>query len=294
VAEFDELVRAHRAELLVHCYRLLGSRTDAEDVLQEVMLAAWRGLDGFEGRSSVRSWLYRIATNRCLNAIRDRGRRVPVAPVPPFEPPKANGHNDIPWLEPFPDALLDRLPDAVPGPEARYTTTESVELAFVGALQRMPPRQAAVLVLCDVLGYPLAEVAPMLSSTPTAVKGLLQRARAALPAEPPPRSSPDDPVVRRFAEAFIDDDIDAVVELLTDDVWLSMPPASQEYLGVAAAASFLRASAAWRTGPLTMEPARFNAQPAYAYRIGDRPGGLIVLTLRDSKICGITRFLTHT
>src|SRR5689334_10420822 len=157
-----ELTGPYRGELRVHCYRILGSLTDAEDAVQETLLAAWRGLDGFQGRASSRSWLYRIATNRCLNALRDRGRRMPPAPSPPFQPPEPSRHGDVRWLQPYPDALFEFAPDAAPGPEARYTAREAVELAFVAALQRIPPRQTAVLVLCDVLGYPLSEVAPML------------------------------------------------------------------------------------------------------------------------------------
>ena len=250
---FEELIVPYRRELLLHCYRLLGSLTDAEDVLQETLLAAWRGLGGFQGRASSRSWLYRIATNRCLNALRDRGRRIPPAPNPPFQPPEPSRHGDVPWLQPYPDALLEHVPDAAPGPEARYTAREAVELAFVAALQRLPPRQAAVLVLCDVLGYPLGEVAPMLDTTATAVKGLLQRARTSLflhRGEPPaPGSAQERDLVRRFVEAFTTDDIDTLVTLLTDDAWLAMPPAPHEYHGAAAIASFLRASATWRARP---------------------------------------------
>jgi RNA polymerase sigma-70 factor (TIGR02960 family) len=176
-------------------------------VLQETLVAAWRGLGGFQGRASLRSWLYRIATNRCLNALRDRGRRIPPAPVPPFQPPGPSRHGDVPWLQPYPDALLEHVPDAEPGPEARYTAREAIELAFVAALQRLPPRQAAVLVLCDVLGYALGEVAPMLHTTPTAVKGLLQRARSSLGRHsgdahgkpPAPGSAQERHLVRRFA-----------------------------------------------------------------------------------------------
>ncbi|SIR91543.1 RNA polymerase sigma-70 factor, ECF subfamily [Microbispora rosea] len=292
---FEELT-AYRQELLLHCYRLLGSLTDAEDVLQETLLAAWRGLDGFQGRASSRSWLYRIATNRCLNALRDRGRRVPPAPSPPFQPPEPSRHGDVRWLQPYPDALLEFVPDAAPGPEARYTAREAVELAFVAALQRIPPRQTAVLVLSDVLGYPLSEVAPMLGTTPTAVKGLLQRARASMDhrrAEPPARgSAPERHLVRRFAEAFTCDDIDALVALLTDDAWLSMPPAPHEYHGVAAIASFLRASAEWRAGRrLKLEPTRANGQPAFTCSLDGEATGVIVLTLTGDGVRGITRFL---
>ncbi|WP_217708649.1 RNA polymerase subunit sigma-70 [Nonomuraea rhodomycinica] len=298
---FEEQVAAYRRELLLHCYRLLGSLTDAEDVLQETLLAAWRGLDGFEGRSSLRSWLYRIATNRCLNALRDRGRRVPPEPKPPFEPPPPSRHGDVPWLQPYPDTLL--VPDAAPGPEARCTAREAVELAFVAALQRLPPRQAAVLVLRDVLGYPPGEVAPMLGVTPTAVKGLLQRARTSLarqpergggrhPEAPAPGSARERELVRRFADAFTADDIDALVTLLTDDAWLAMPPAPHEYHGVPAIASFLRASTAWSADlPVLLVPTRANGQPAFTCRLGGEPAGVIVLTLAGDRVRGITRFL---
>ncbi len=302
---FDELVVAYQHELLLHCYRLLGSLTDAEDLLQETLLAAWRGLDGFQHRASMRSWLYRIATNRCLNALRDRGRRIPPAPTPPFQPPEPSRHNDVPWLQAYPDALLEHLPDSEPGPEARYTGREAIELAFVAALQRLPPRQAAVLVLCDVLGYPMGEAAQMLDATPTAVKGLLQRARTSLGRhrgdahdEPPaPGSAQERNLVHRFAEAFSADDIDTVVALLTDDAWLAMPPAPHEYHGVTAIASFLHASAAWRAGRrLRLRPTRANGQPAFGcYLDGavEQPAGLIVLTLTGGRIRGITRFLDH-
>ncbi|MBU2664476.1 RNA polymerase subunit sigma-70 [Actinoplanes bogorensis] len=282
---FRDLARPHERELLVHCYRLLGSLTDAEDVLQETLLAAWRGLDGFEERASVRTWLYRIATNRCLNARRDQARRRPVEPVPPFAPPAPTRHGEITWLQPLPDALLDGMP----GPEARYELQESVALAFVVALQRMPARQAATLILRDVLGYPAGEVAAMLGTTETAVKGVLQRARAAVPAErcEPPATA--EPVARRFAEAFTRGDVDAVVALLTDDVWLSMPPAPHEYVGRAAVRSFLAVSLAHAAGRLTLVPVGANGQPAFAADLGG-PAGVIVLTVRGGGISAIARF----
>ncbi|MCW6006066.1 RNA polymerase subunit sigma-70 [Micromonospora sp. CPCC 205371] len=303
---FEDLVAEHRHELLVHCYRLLGSVTDAEDVLQETLLAAWRGLDGFEGRASLRSWLYRIATNRCLNALRDRGRRIPPEPQPPFQPPEPSRRSHVTWLQPFPDALLEHVPDSDRGPEARYTAREAIELAFVAALQRLTPRQATVLVLCDVLGYPLGEVASMLDTTPTAVKGLLQRARGAVErrrdpaggAAPAPGSVQERQIVNRFAEAFAGDDFDTLVSLLTDEAWLAMPPAPHEYHGVAAIVSFLRASAAWRVSQglrMRLRPTRMNGQPAFASQfVGDgfeRPGGLIVLTLTGDRLTGMTLFL---
>jgi RNA polymerase sigma factor (sigma-70 family) len=161
---FQALTAPYWAELRVHCYRMLGSRQDAEDVLQETMLAAWRALDGFQGRSSLRAWLYRIATNRCLNALRDADRRprnryTPEVPLPP-----ATRTGEVTWLEPYPDQLLDGLPDRAPGPEVRYELRESVSLAFLTTLQLLPPRQRAVLVLRDVLGYRAAEVADLLDT----------------------------------------------------------------------------------------------------------------------------------
>ena len=178
---FRELTEPYRAELLLHCYQVLGSVADAEDMLQETLLAAWRGLERFEGRSSVRTWLHRIAANGCLNALRGRSRRPQEVPLMD-EMARATRLADPVWAEPYPDVLLDGLPDLAPGPEARYDARESIELAFVTALQHLPPRQRAVLVLRDVLGYPAAEVAGMLDSTEASVKGALQRARAALQA----------------------------------------------------------------------------------------------------------------
>jgi RNA polymerase sigma-70 factor (TIGR02960 family) len=159
---FRELIDPYRRELLAHCYRMLGSLTDAEDMLQETLLSAWRGLPRFEGRSTLRSWLYRIATNTCLNAMRSTARQVPTEPTPPFQPPEPTQRDEITWLQPYPDNLLDGIPDAAPGPEARYSQTEAIQLAFVAGLQRMPPRQAATVLLRDVLGFGTDEVAAML------------------------------------------------------------------------------------------------------------------------------------
>lgn len=177
---FRELAEPYRGELRLHCYRMLGSFDDAEDTVQETMVAAWKGIAEFEGRASLRTWLYRIATNRCLNAKRDAARRGPTVPAAPFRPPEANGRSEVTWLQPYPDALLERLEDRAPGPEARYFGREAVELAFITGLQLLPPRQAAAVVLRDVLRFPASEVAGMIGTGETALKGVLQRARASL------------------------------------------------------------------------------------------------------------------
>ena len=304
---FSALTDPFRGELQLHCYRILGSVQDAEDLLQEALVAAWRGLARFEGRASLRAWLYRIATNRCLNALRDAGRRPPPAPVAPFEPPEPTRRGEPTWLQPYPDVLLEGIADTSPGPAARYQAREAIELAFVAGLQHLPPRQRAALVLRDVLGFHTAEVAAMLDSSEASVKGALRRARATLDERRPtvdrqrtplPRSARERELTRRFADAFQADDIDGLVGLLTGDAWLTMPPAPHEYQGAAAIASFLRASAAWRGGRrFRLVPTRANTQPAFGCYLGDaraptsQAAGLIVLTLDGERISAITRFL---
>lgn len=301
---FRAVISPHVRELHLHCYRMLGSITAAEDTLQEVLIAAWRGLDGFAGRSSVRTWLYRIATNRCLNAIRDGKRRTPPEPIPPFDPPPPSRRGEITWLQPYPDSWLEHVTNE-DGPATRYETREAVEMAFIVALQRLPPRQAAALLLCDVLGYSTGEAATMLDTSATAAKGTLQRARASLDRAAPgghatarPGSRAELALARRFAEALTSDDIDGVVALLTDDAWLAMPPAPHEYHGRVAIASFLQASALWN-GPRTVRllDTRANNQPAFGTYVAapnsakSHPTGLIVLTICDKRISAITRFL---
>jgi len=300
---FRELTDPYRGELLAHCYQILGSVADAEDMLQETLLAAWRGLNGFEGRSSVRTWLHRIAVNGCLNALRDRSRRPREVPLM-AEPPEPTRRTDPVWVEPYPDTLLDGVTDAAPGPEARYDTKESIELAFVTALQHLPPRQRTVLVLRDVLGYPAAEAADMLDITEASVKGALQRARAVLQARlpagrnqaPMPNSPGERHLAGRFAAAVEDGDIDAVLTLLTSDAWLTMPPEPYEYQGPAAIAAFLRHRAALRGAPLRLVPTRANTQPAFGCYLPcaqtplARPYGMIVLTLTGDQISAITWF----
>jgi RNA polymerase sigma-70 factor (ECF subfamily) len=283
---FEELTAPYLRELHVHCYRMLGSVTDADDVLQETLLAAWRGLPDFEERSSLRTWLYKIATNRCLNAIRDTKRRPPPEPLPPFDPPEPTRRGDVTWLQPYPDSLLDD----------QLVKREHIELAFITALQRMPPRQAAALILIDVLDFSTAETAGLLDATPTAIKGTLQRARASLHSPPPPRDTETErQVARRFAEAFAADDIATVKTLLTDDAWLAMPPAPHEYYGPPAIAAFLEVSAAGRGSVLELEPAGANRLPAYrCYFVNGsdrRDTGQVVLTVSGDRISSITRFL---
>ena len=301
---FRELVDPYRAELQLHCYRILGSVQDAEDVLQETLLAAWRGLERFDGRSSLRVWLYRIATNRSLNAVRDKARR-PRTLEPMAEPPTPTRRTEPVWLEPYPDALLGAVADSSPGPDARYELKEAVGLAFVTALQHLPPRQRAVLVLRDVLGFRATEVADILETSEAAVKGALQRARARLgnrlPAgdrerAPLPRSPRQRELVGRFADAVERGDVDGVVALLTDDGRLTMPPQPFEYQGHAAIARFLDDRAAVRGRPLRLAPTRANGQPAFGCYLPDaetaiaRPYGMIVLTLTGDRISAITWF----
>jgi RNA polymerase sigma-70 factor (TIGR02960 family) len=301
---FSELVEPYLRELQVHCYRILGSVQDAEDLLQETLLAAWRGLDRFEERASLRVWLYRIATNRCLNALRDRGRR-PKEYQAMVEPPEPTRRSEPLWLEPYPDVLLEGLGDVSLGPEARYEAAESVALAFVAALQHLPPRQRCVFVLRDVLGFGAGEVAGILDSTEASVKGALQRARSTLrdrlPAEQPDRDTLPSPkrereIVGRFATAVEAGDIDGIVELLTDDAWLTMPPEPYEYQGGAAIARFLDDRARLRGANFTLVPTGANGQPAFGCYLPDAHAaiahayGLMVLTLQDDGISAITWF----
>jgi RNA polymerase sigma-70 factor, ECF subfamily len=303
-AAFRELVDPYRRELELHCYRILGSLQDAEDAMQETLLAAWRGLEGFEERASLRNWLYRIATNRCLNALRSRGRR-PQEVSSMVEPPEPTRLAEPLWLEPYPDALLEGIADSRPGPDARYETRETVGLAFVAALQHLPPRQRAAVVLGDVLGFDRSEVAGMLESTEASVKGALQRARATLderfPAEGRERASLPPSAHQRelvglFASAVERGDTEGLISLLTDDAWLTMPPEPYEYQGGEAIARFLDDRAARRGGNLRLVPTSANAQPAFGCYLPDpqapiaRAYGLMVLTLGDERIAAITFF----
>jgi RNA polymerase sigma-70 factor (ECF subfamily) len=279
----------------MHCYRMLGSFQDAEEALQDTLLAAWQGLAGFEERASLRTWLYRIATHQCLNARRAASRRPAKAwDVPEVQPPEPTRLGEIVWLEPFPDALLET--DVPLGPEARYERTESISLAFVAALQALPPRQVAVLVLRDVLGFSANEVAEMLDSTVESANGALKRARASLQVRRPAisDSAREAALAAKFVSAYESADLEALVALLTDDVFVSMPPMPFEYEGRDVVAR-LFASIYGAGRRFDLVPTRANGQPAFgAYlrgRTGIRHGvGLIVLTLTADRICAMTRF----
>jgi RNA polymerase sigma-70 factor (TIGR02960 family) len=302
-AAFRELTDPYRRELQLHIYRIVGSVQDAEDLLQETLLAAWRGLEQFEGRASVRAWLYRIATNRSLDALR-ASRRRPEDLQRLTEVPEPTRRTEPIWLEAYPDVLLEGIPDQAPGPEGRHEAREAVALAFIVGLQHLPPQQRAVLVLRDVLGFRAGEVAEMLETTESSVNSLLRRARAAfesrLPATgreraPLPNSKLERDVVGRFADAVEAGDVDGMVALLTDDAWLSMPPEPYEYQGPEAVRAFLSGREVSR-GRMRLVPTRANGQPAFACYLPSvqteiaRPYALFVLTLEGDQISAITWF----
>jgi len=302
---FRELIEPHRRELRVHCYRMLGSFQDAEDALQDTLLSAWQGFGGFEGRASLRTWLYRIATNRCLNIRRSASRR-PAKDwdVPGVEPPEPSRLGEVVWLEPFPDAFLKGAIDRPLGPEARYEQTESISLAFVTALQLLPPRQLAVLVLRDVLGFHANEVADMLDTTVESVNSALKRARSSMQRRRPPvadckpapaaNSPSEDAMVNKFVSAWESADVDSLVALLTDDVFISMPPMPFEYEGRDLVARFC-AGIFGAGRKFDLVRTRANGQPAFGAYLRSANGishgiGLYVLTLSGDKISAMTRF----
>lgn len=300
---FRELTERYQRELQLHIYRIIGSTQDAEDLLQETLLAAWRGLAQFEARASIRAWLYRIATNRSLDALRANRRRTEEQRI--IQMPEPTRWNEPVWLEPYADVLLDGIPDEAPGPEARYETKEAIALAFIVGLQHLPPQQRAVLVVRDVLGYRAAEAAEMLDSSEASVNNLLRRARAAfdsrLPATgreraPLPNSKLERDIVGRFAEAVESGDTDGMIALLTDDAWVTMPPLPHAYQGRQAIGAFLTASAKRRGAPLRLVPTRANTQPAFGCYLAApetdiaRAYALFVLTLQRDQISAITWF----
>lgn len=304
---FAELVDPYRRELLVHCYRMLGSLHDAEDALQETMLAAWRGLGGFEERASIRTWLYRVATNCCLLALRTARRRPRTDwPPPGLEVPEPTRLGEVMWLEPIPDDFLTGLPDPEPGPESRYEARETISLAFITALQLLPARQRAALILRDVLSFRASEVATLLDSTEESVTSALKRARATLqrqvrPAgsawQPPvtPGSAAERELLDRLTVAFESNDVDSLIAMLTEDVLVNMPPVPLEFVGLELAARFLK-MVPFRPGhPKRVTLTRANGQPAFVVYAPETDGvwrsvGLLVFTLSGDRISAITRF----
>ena len=308
---FARLIEPYRSQLHAHCYRMLGSVHDAEDAMQEVSLRAWRALDRFEGRSSLKSWLYTIATNTCLNQIEKRPKRVlPVDYAPAADPHGGPGEPVVEsvWLEPYPDELIG-VEDGLAGPEARYEQRESVELAFVAALQLLPANQRAVLMLREVLGFSAQEVADALDTTVASVNSALQRARKAVEERAPEQSQQatlrelgDErltEIVERYVEAWESNDVDTVMELLAKDASFAMPPLASWFGGEESIRIFLEGwpmSGTWRWRPIRVSA---NGQPALAFYIWDEderaymPFALNVLTFRGEKISDVTAFVTR-
>jgi RNA polymerase sigma-70 factor (ECF subfamily) len=308
---FARLVEPHRSELHAHCYRMLGSVYDADDALQDALLRAWRGLSRFEGRSSLRSWLYTIATNSCLTLIGRRPKRVlPIDYGPAADPHGGPGEPLVEsvWIEPYPDERLG-VEDGLAAPEARYERRESVELAFIAALQHLPARQRAVLILREVLGFSAREVAETLETTVASVNSALQRARATIDDRLPERSqqatlrSLGDDGLRELVDSYVDAweraDVEAVVALLTEDATFGMPPLRTWFGGRDAVAAFLAGwplSGQWRWRTVR---ARANGQPALGFYNWDAdaeayvPFALNVLSLHDSRIRDVTAFIAR-
>ncbi|MGW4870306.1 sigma-70 family RNA polymerase sigma factor [Streptomyces chartreusis] len=296
--EFVRLTDPYRRELLAHCYRMLGSVDEAEDLVQETYLRAWRSYDGYEGRASLRTWLHRIATNTCLTALESRARRpLPSGlggPAEAPEEPLTAPLTDVPWLQPLPDALVD--------PANVVAARGSLRLALVAALQNLPARQRAVLILRDVLAWRAAEVASLLGTSTTAVKSSLQRARARLDEVAPdedlvqePEGAADREVLDRYVAAFENADLDSLIDLLQDGVELEMPPFAQWYRGRADVLRFLRARV-HEKGTLRMLRTRANGQPAVAMYVRGADGVLRghsvqVLTVRKDSLARVTAFL---
>ena len=302
---FEDLVRPFCAEIRLHCYRMLGSIADAEDALQETLTAAWSGLASFEGRASIRTWLYRMATSRCLNMLRATSRRpVTDASLPDIVPPEPTRLGEVVWLEPYPDHLLAQLADSASTTEGRYEAREAVSLAFITALQLLPPRQRAVLILRDVLDFSAREVAALLATTEQSVTSALKRARATLAREmpredrppPAPNSAVERALLAKLVRAFEECDVEAMVALMTEDVWVRMPPVPLEYQGRDLVKRFFT-TVAFRPGRrYRLIPTRGNHQPSFAVYLRDpvthvgHAFGLFVVTIAGDQVSAITRF----
>ncbi|GAA2633112.1 RNA polymerase subunit sigma-70 [Dactylosporangium fulvum] len=309
---FAQQVEQHRRELRVHCYRMLGSFDEAEDLVQEVFLRAWRGRDGFAGRSSLRTWLYRIATNACLDALDGRKRRLlPDQAGPPVGAGQPAGEGDAgPWLQPFPDHLWEPAAPSADEPETAVVARETLELAFLAAMQHLPPRQRAAVILCDVLGWPPRQTAEALDGSVASVNSALQRARATLrehlpagradwaPSAPP--SEEDRRVLRRYMAAVDRGDLDEVAELLAQDVRATMPPYPEWFADresvVAALAATWDAGSPDYIGAMRVVATSANGQLAAAsYRRPPggqvfEPFGIGLLRVRDGRISEIVAF----
>ena len=307
---YRRLVEPHRGALHAHCYRMLGSVQDAEDALQDALLRAWRGLPRFEGRSSLRSWLYKIATNTSLNAIERRPKRMlPLDHGPPADPHDTPAALESTWVEPYPDQQFGLI-DGRAAPEARYEHREGVELAFVAALQHLPPKQRAALILREVLGFSGQEVAEALETSVPAVNSALQRARKTVDERLPERSqqatlrSLGDERLNEIVEAYMDamsrGDVDAVVSLLAEDAVWSMPPLASWYRGADDIAGFLATAplnGTWHWRHLRAHASGQAAVGCYVAAAEARPHrafALDVLTLRGDRIADITSFITRT
>jgi RNA polymerase sigma-70 factor (ECF subfamily) len=305
-AAFASLTEPYRNELVTHCYRLLGSLEDAEDQVQETYLRAWRRLETYQGRAPLRAWLYKIATNACLDALERRPRRsLPVAlsgPLDPSSSPEPPVIEPV-WIEPFPDELLAPLEA---GPEARYESLESVSYAFLIALQQLPPRQRCALILGDVLDWPAVEIAGLLEASVPAVNSLLHRARATLKhhysrkaaERPAPADERQGQLLQRYLRAWENADIDGIVSMLADDATFPMPPLPSWYQGRQAIRTFIQATslAGEAAGRWRLLPIRANGQPGFAFYLRDvntgnyRPFALQVLTFAGESISAATTF----
>lgn len=309
---FATLVRRYQGELRVHCYRMLGSFEESEEMVQETFLRAWKGLQGFEGRSTVRAWLYRIATNACLNVLDVRGRRVlPHHLEPPSDPERARPpRTDIAWLQPFPDRLWEPVAPSAEEPDVAVAGRETIELAFLAAIQYLPPRQRAVLILRDVLGWQAKEIAGLLDSSVASVNSASQRARATLREQLPERrlewassrapTQRERAVLRRYMDAVERADLAAMAELLADEVRATMPPYPMWFAGrtanLAALAAGWDADSPAYVGRLRLMPVGANQQPAaaaYVRGTGEsvyRPFAIVVLGIENVHIVELTAF----
>jgi RNA polymerase sigma-70 factor, ECF subfamily len=308
---FERLAEPFRSELKLHCYRMLGSVHEAEDLVQETYLRAWRSFDSFEGRGSFRAWLYQIATNACLNALASRNnvpRLLPDQRAPASaQMPDGKPATDVAWLEPYPDSNLEGIADDAPNPEARYASREAVQLAFVAVIQQLPPRQRAVLLLCDVLGWSAVEAATLLGGSTASINSALQRARETLAkrypnGRPPvaPRPNPaQQKLLGRYLQAWEGLDLDSFVALLKEDATYTMPPLPQWYAGRQAIRTFFER--AWKGyGGFRLVPTAANRQSAFAAysRTGaDAPWAahsIHVLSFEHDMISALTLFVKPT